>query len=165
MGLEAFIAVLREYGILLLADIRTVPRSRTNPQYNLDSLPAALAAEGISYRHFPRLGGLKGRRKDQPGGAAPNTARRNTSFRNYADYALTPPFTEGLDELMAVVPAPKASMCAEAVWWRCHRRIVSDYLLLRGVPVLDTIPPNPPTPHEMTPFAHSQSDGAIHYAE
>lgn len=164
MGLEAFIAVLREYEIVLLADIRTVPRSRTNPQYNLDNLPAALAAEGISYQHFPLLGGLRGRRKDLAGGASPNTAWRNPGFRNYADYALTPPFSEGLDELIAAVPAPKAIMCAEAVWWRCHRRIVSDYLLLRGVPVLDIIPPAPSTPHEMTPFAHLQPDGTIHYA-
>jgi uncharacterized protein (DUF488 family) len=163
LSLDAFIALLRQYDIGLLADIRTVPRSRTNPQYNLDTLPAALAAAGISHTHLAALGGLRGRRKDLPSGESPNGAWRNRSFRNYADYALTAAFRAGLDELIALAAAPLAIMCAEAVWWRCHRRIVADYLLLRGVPVLDLMPPAPPTPHELTPFARPQPDGSILY--
>ena len=81
----------------------------------------------------------------------------------YADYALTPPFRAGLDELLALARVPTAIMCAEAVWWRCHRRIVADYLLLRGVPVIDIVPPAPATPHQLTPFARPQQDGTIRY--
>ncbi len=158
-----FIAVLQSYGIGLLADIRTVPRSRTNPQYNLDALPAALAEAGIGYTHLARLGGLRGRRKDLPAGESPNGAWQNTSFRNYADYALTPAFAGGLAELIALATGPTAIMCAEAVWWRCHRRIVADYLLVRGVPVRDLIPPAPPEAHKLTPFACVQPDGTILY--
>jgi uncharacterized protein (DUF488 family) len=160
---DEFIAVLRGHGIGLLVDIRTVPRSRTNPQYNQDVLPAALAEAGIGYAHLARLGGLRGRRKDLPVGESPNGAWRNDSFRNYADYALTPAFAAGLDELIALATGPSAIMCAEAVWWRCHRRIVADYLLVRGVPVLDLIPPAPPEAHTLTPFARVQPDGTILY--
>jgi uncharacterized protein (DUF488 family) len=163
LPLDAFIALLRQYDIGLLVDIRTVPRSRTNPQYNLDTFPAALAEAGIRHTHLVALGGLRGRRKDLPPGESPNAAWRNTSFRNYADYALTPAFRAGLDELIALATAPLAIMCAEAVWWRCHRRIVADYLLLRDMPVLDLMPPAPPTPHELTPFARPQPDGSILY--
>ncbi len=161
--LGTFVAVLHDAGVRMLADIRTVPRSRTNPQYNLDSLPPALAAAGIRYAHLARLGGLRGR-ADLPQGLSPNTAWRNTSFRNYADYALTSAFRQGLAELETLAAAgPVAIMCAEAVWWRCHRRIVADYLLLAGVPVFDIVPPAPPTPHELTSFAVPQPDGTIHY--
>jgi uncharacterized protein (DUF488 family) len=158
-----FIALLLAHGIRQVADIRTVPRSRTNPQYNQDTLPATLAAAGIGYTHLARLGGLRGRRKDLPPGESPNGAWENPSFRNYADYALTPAFGAGLDELLALATTPTAIMCAEAVWWRCHRRIVADYLLLRGVPVLDLIPPGPPEPHQLTAFARPQPDGTILY--
>jgi uncharacterized protein (DUF488 family) len=163
LPLDAFVAVLRDVGALTLADIRTVPRSHTNPQYNLDSLPASLAVEGIEYVHLARLGGLRGRAV-LPQSSSPNTAWRNSSFRNYADYALTPDFRLGLAELEALaVGRAVAIMCAEAVWWRCHRRIVADYLLVAGVPVFDVIPPAPPEPHVLTPFAVPQADGAIHY--
>jgi uncharacterized protein (DUF488 family) len=158
------VAALHGAGVHLLADIRTVPRSRTNPQYNLDTLPAALDAAGIGYAHLARLGGLRGRISLQ--GTSPNTAWRNPSFRNYADYALTAPFREGLAELKALAGAgPVAIMCAEAVWWRCHRRIVADYLLVAGVEVMDIVPPAPPEPHQLTPFAIPQAGGAIYYPD
>jgi hypothetical protein len=162
LPLEDFLSLLRTYGIVVLADIRTVPRSRANPQYNAEPFAAALAARGVRYAHLARLGGLRGR-QDLPRGASPNDGWQNTSFRNYADYALTPPFREGLDELLALADSPTALMCAEAVWWRCHRRIVADYLLLRGVPVFDLVPPAPPAPHQLTAFARPQPDGAIWY--
>ena len=113
--------------------------------------------------HLARLGGLRGRRKDLPNGVSPNDGWHNTSFRNYADYALTPPFREGLDELLALTTSPTAIMCAEAVWWRCHRRIVADYLITRGVTVFDIVPPAAAKPHQLTLFAQPQSDGTILY--
>lgn len=158
-----FVALLHTHGIVVLADIRTVPRSRTNPQYNAETLPDALAAEGVRYAHLARLGGLRGRNADLPRGTSPNAGWQNVSFRNYADYALTAPFGDGLAELLALADGPTAIMCAEAVWWRCHRRIVADYLLVRDVPVLDLIPPAPARPHQLTPFAQPQPDGTILY--
>jgi hypothetical protein len=163
LPLDTFVATLHDIGALTLADIRTVPRSRTNPQYNLDSLPASLAASGIRHVHLARLGGLRGRTAFTQG-ESPNSAWRNASFRNYSDYALTPAFREGLAELEALAAeGPVAIMCAEAVWWRCHRRIVADYLLVAGVQVLDVIPPSAPEPHILTPFAVPQADGTIRY--
>ncbi|HEY8291342.1 MAG TPA: DUF488 domain-containing protein [Thermomicrobiales bacterium] len=163
LPLGDFVALLHTYGITVLADIRTVPRSRTNPQYNTETLGLSLAVAGIHSVHLARLGGLRGRRKDLPSGVSPNDGWHNTSFRNYADYAMTPPFREGLDELLALAVAPTAIMCAEAVWWRCHRRIVADYLIVRGVSVLDIVPPAPAKPHALTPFARPQPDGTILY--
>jgi uncharacterized protein (DUF488 family) len=158
-------ASLHDSGVRVLADIRTIPRSRTNPQYNLDTLPAALAAADIRYAHLARLGGLRGR-TDLPQGSSPNTAWRNTSFRNYADYALTSDFRKGLAELETLAAAgPVAIMCAEAVWWRCHRRIVADYLLVAGVEVFDIVPPAPPEPHELTLFAVPQTGGTLYYQD
>ncbi|MEO8288263.1 MAG: DUF488 domain-containing protein [Chloroflexota bacterium] len=157
-------AELHNCGVRVLADIRSIPRSRTNPQYNLDSLPAFLAAAGIGYAHLALLGGLRGRTGLQ--GTSPNIAWRNTSFRNYADYALTFDFRKGLAELETLVAAgPVAIMCAEAVWWRCHRRIVADYLLVAGVEVFDIVPPSPPEPHELTLFAVPQTGGTIYYQD
>ncbi|MBF6614338.1 MAG: DUF488 domain-containing protein [Chloroflexi bacterium] len=155
-------AALHNSGVQVLADIRSIPRSRVNPQYNLDALPAFLAAVGIGYAHLARLGGLRGRSDLQ--GTSPNTGWRNTSFRNYADYALTSDFRKGLAELETRAAAgPVAIMCAEAVWWRCHRRIVADYLLAAGVEVFDVIPPAPPALHKLTLFAVLQTDGTIYY--
>ena len=154
--------LLREAGADLVADVRTVPRSRTNPQFNADTLPAALAAEGEGYRHLARLGGLRGRRK----GAAPspNGFWQNASFRNYADYALTAEFRAGLDELRGLAgPHTCAIMCAEAVWWRCHRRIIADYLLAAGEPVLHIMGRGHIVPASMTPGAQPQADGTILY--
>ena len=163
LPLTDFLALLQAYAVGVLADIRTVPRSRANPQYNAEPLDDALAAQGVRYVHLARLGGLRGRRQDLPHGRSPNDGWQNASFRHYADYALTPPFRAGLDELLALASVPTAIVCAEAVWWRCHRRIVADYLLVRGVPVLDIVPPVPATPHQLTPFAQPQRDGTILY--
>ncbi|MGI8687245.1 MAG: DUF488 domain-containing protein [Thermomicrobiales bacterium] len=163
LPLADFLTLLNAYEIAVLADIRTVPRSRTNPQYNAETLGEPLAAHGIRYVHLTRLGGLRGRRKDLQSGMSPNDSWQNTSFRNYADYAMTPPFRAGLDELLALAAGPTAIMCAEAVWWRCHRRIVADYLITRGATVFDIVPPAPAKPHQLTPFAQPQSDGTILY--
>src|ERR1035437_4160598 len=121
-SIEEFIALLEEHAIELLADVRTVPRSRTNPQFNRDTLPGTLKRHGIEYVHLAALGGLRGRRKDQQ--PSPNTFWENASFRNYADYAETDPFRDGLTELIHFARTQRtAYMCSEAVWWRCHRRI------------------------------------------
>ena len=135
-----FVALLREAEVGVVADVRTVPRSRTNPQFNKDALPDALAGYQIGYEHVAELGGLRGR---QRGGApSPNGFWDNASFRNYADHALTEPFRAGLARLRALgAERPCAIMCAEAVWWRCHRRIVADYLLAEGEAVLHILGP------------------------
>ncbi|HET8701478.1 MAG TPA: DUF488 domain-containing protein, partial [Nitrococcus sp.] len=120
--LDELHALLRGFGISVLADIRTLPRSRHNPQFNGDTLPAALRPWGIHYAHLPRLGGLRRARKDSA-----NTAWRNESFRGFADYMLTADFEAGLAELHALLAqGTVALMCAEAVPWRCHRSLIAD---------------------------------------
>jgi len=157
------VALLHENRIDLLVDIRTVPRSRTNPQFNMDSLPAALAAAGIGYCHIARLGGLRHRPKGAP--PSRNTLWRNEAFRNYADYAATDAFRTGLDELGGLAKDHRcAIMCAEAVWWRCHRRIVADYLLQRGCSVLHLMTRGKVEAARLTPGAKPQADGTIAYA-
>ena len=158
------IGLLRENGVDTLVDVRSVPRSRTNPQFNTDALPEPLAAAGISYFHLRALGGLRHR----PAGAppSPNGAWRTEAFRNYADYALTPAFRAGLDELCALAAGHRcAIMCAEAVWWRCHRRIVADYLLVRGVAVSHVMGPGKLDQARLTPGAGPRDDGTILYPE
>ena len=128
---EAFVHLLHAAGVTLVVDIRSIPHSRTNPQYNQDTLPATLAAFNIDYIHLPELGGLRHKSKTVAEGT--NGFWENASFRNYADYALTPEFKDGLDKLIALGRKQRcAIMCSEAVWWRCHRRIVADYLLAHG---------------------------------
>jgi len=127
------IALLNEAGADLLVDVRTVPRSRFNPQFNVDAFPETLRAAEIGYRHFPALGGLRHRLKGAP--PSPNGLWQNEAFQAYADYAMTAPFRAALDELCGLAQNHVcAIMCAEAVWWRCHRRIVSDYLLTQVSP-------------------------------
>jgi uncharacterized protein (DUF488 family) len=161
--LDEFTALLREAGVDLVVDIRTVPRSRANPQYNRETLADQLRLVGIGYRHVAALGGLRGRRKD---GASANTLWRNDGFRNYADYAATPAFRAGLAELRALerdrVPA---LMCAEAVWWRCHRRIVADYLLAAGDEVVHIMGAGKLEPAQLTPGAEPRPDGTLVYGE
>ena len=129
--LSELMDLLREAQIELLVDVRSVPRSRTNPQFNIDVLPEALAAAGVGYVHLPALGGLRHRRKTTM--PSPNALWQNASFRNYADYAGTEAFRVGIEELEALGRDKScAIMCAEAVWWRCHRRIIADYLLATG---------------------------------
>lgn len=160
--LDEFVALLRQVQINLLADIRSIPRSRAVPQFNTDTLPAELASEGIQYRHLAALGG----RRHHPKGAPPshNQYWRVLAFRNYADYAETAAFRSGLDELLAMARDHRvAIMCAEAVWWRCHRRIVADYLLSRGVAVEHIMAIGKVTPATLTPGAVVRPDQTIQY--
>ncbi|MEA3202281.1 MAG: hypothetical protein QOE90_3709 [Thermoplasmata archaeon] len=145
---EAFLDLLVQNGIQRVVDVRTLPRSRHNAWTSVDALPGILAARGISHAHLPTLGGL---RKPRP--ESPNGAWRNESFRGYADHMRTPEFEEGLATLLrGAAREPTAIMCAEAVPWRCHRSLIADALLARGVEVLDIID-GPAKPHRMTPFA------------
>jgi uncharacterized protein (DUF488 family) len=150
LPIEEFIALLHGYGIKCLADIRTVPRSRHNPQFNHDALCGALTASGIAYVKMPALGGLRHTRKDSP-----NTGWRNKSFRGYADYMQTEEFAEGLTKLISLSRQERtAIMCAEAVPWRCHRSLVADALNVRGIPVVEILSQTSRRPHKLTPFAH-----------
>jgi uncharacterized protein (DUF488 family) len=161
-SLEELIALLREAGVDLLVDIRTVPRSRFNPQFNADTLPATLETAGIAYRHMQALGGLRHR----PKGASPspNGLWQNEAFQAYADYALTPAFRVALDALRHLAESHTvAIMCAEAVWWRCHRRIVADYLLADGEDVRHIMAPGKIEPASLTLGAEQRQDGAILY--
>ena len=130
-------------------DVRTIPRSRHNPQFNRENLPASLQAAGIAYRHMPGLGGLRHASKDSI-----NTAWRNSSFRGFADYMQTDAFRESLDELIEfAAKAATAIMCAEAVPWRCHRSLIADALTARGIPVTEILSATNARLHSMTPFA------------
>jgi uncharacterized protein (DUF488 family) len=158
------IALLREAGVDCLVDVRSVPRSRANPQFNADALPGPLTAAGIGYNHLAALGGLRHHPKGAP--PSPNTLWRNDSFRNYADYAMTPAFRAGLDELCALARDRRcAIMCAEAVWWRCHRRIIADYLLARGVAVAHIMGTGKHGSADLTAGARKLPDGTILYAD
>lgn len=148
----------------MVIDVRTFPRSRSNPQFNIEILPAALRARRIDYEHWASLGG---RRKRQAG-IDPETNRywENQSFHNYADYALLPEFREAIDALAALSRDRRlALMCSEAVWWRCHRRIIADYLLARGLEVLHIMDAGKLTPAKMTPGAVAASASQIEYPE
>jgi uncharacterized protein (DUF488 family) len=161
-SVDEFVGLLTEAGADAIADVRTVPRSRTNPQFNFDAFPPALAARAIAYRHFAALGGLRSRARGAA--ASPNPFWKNASFRNYADYAMTPEFRDGLAELRALGDRRTcAIMCAEAVWWRCHRRIIADYLLAEGQPVRHILGPGHIDPATMTRGALVQEDGTILY--
>jgi uncharacterized protein (DUF488 family) len=147
--IEEFTRMLQAHGIRQLVDVRTIPRSRHNPQFNRENLPAGLQTVGIEYRHLPGLGGLRHPRKDSI-----NTAWRNASFRGYADYMQTSEFGENLDQLIQLASvAPTAIMCAEAVPWRCHRSLIADALMARGIPVLEILSVTKTQPHAITPFA------------
>ena len=156
-----FVELLREARVNMVVDVRTVPRSRTNPQFNRDIVPESLAAYQIGYEHVSELGGLRSRKnRDRP---SPNLFWENESFRNYADHALTDEFRTGLAALTAIgsrsVPA---IMCAEAVWWRCHRRIIADYLLAQGNTVLHILGPGKIEPAKLTDGARLTEAGVIY---
>lgn len=147
--IEEFIDLLRQHGITRVVDIRTVPKSRHNPQYWGDALEASLSEAGIGYSYIKALGGLRPKQQESP-----NSAWRNDSFRNYADHMLTDEFASGLEELMELASGDScAIMCAEAVPWRCHRRLVADALLVRGYTVPEIISTATPKEHQLTPFA------------
>jgi uncharacterized protein (DUF488 family) len=155
------VAILRAHGVDELVDIRTIRRSRANPQFGEARLRAALARRGVSYRVIAALGGRRGKPKQPPRLA--NDAWQHSAFRNYADYAETPEFRAGLAELMAEAKRQTvAIMCAEAVWWRCHRRIVADHLIAHHVPVLHLMSEHAATVATPTPFAVIRRD-RVHY--
>jgi uncharacterized protein (DUF488 family) len=147
--IDAFIALLAAHEVDCLADVRTVPKSRHNPQFAGDALAASLAAAGIDYRPFPGLGGFRRASADSP-----NAGWRNASFRGYADYMMTPAFAGNLDALIELGrSATVAAMCAEAVPWRCHRSLIADALLVRGIASEEIVSEAKTQPHRLTPFA------------
>lgn len=155
--------MLQAAGVRLLVDVRSIPRSRTNPQYNLDRLPDELAPWQIAHRYVAALGGRRPKSRDVP--PQINAFWRNQSFHNYADYALSEAFRSGLDELTEAAAAERAAiMCSEAVWWRCHRRIIADYLLLDGCQVFHLMSADRTEPATMTPGAvPANGDGGVTY--
>jgi uncharacterized protein (DUF488 family) len=159
-AIDEFISLLEENESQLLVDVRAWPGSKRYPQFNNDALAESLNAHGIRYEHFPELGG---KRKSKPDSR--NTAWRNVSFRGYADYMETEQFEKGIQRLLDVAAeaGPAAIMCAEAVWWRCHRSLIADYLKARGVEVLHVLGANKVEPHPYTSAARIVN-GELSYA-
>jgi uncharacterized protein (DUF488 family) len=149
-SIDEFISLLKENDIKLLADVRTLPGSKRCPQFNKEALAESLSSHGIRYEHFPELGGRRKSNLDSR-----NTAWRNASFRGYADYMETEQFQKGIQRLLDVAAeaGPTAIMCAEAVWWRCHRSLIADYLKARGAEVLHILGVNKVEPHPYTSAA------------
>jgi uncharacterized protein (DUF488 family) len=149
--IATFIELLKTHGISQVADVRRFAGSRRQPQFGSEPLEQSLRAQEIGYRHLAALGG----RRRRSGGPSPNTGWRVESFNAYADFMATNEFELGLEELMAwALRRPTTLMCAEALPWRCHRRLIADALVARGWQVLDILSPRPAKPHELTPFAH-----------
>src|SRR5215472_712624 len=159
--IDVFISLLEENGISLVADVRMFPGSKRYPQFGREALAKSLSEHGIGYEHLPELGG---RRKAKPD--SKNTAWRNEAFRGYADYIETEEFRNGIGRLvdLAEKTGPIAIMCAEAVWWRCHRSLISDYLKVRGVEVLHILDQGKVEPHPFTSVARIVN-GELSYAE
>ena len=156
--IDEVIGWLRAHQISLLIDVRTVPRSRYNPQFNMDTLVQSLRNAWLQYRHLPELGGLRKPKKDSL-----NDGWRNASFRGYADYMQTDEFLKALEALMAESRLqPTAIMCAEAVPWRCHRSLIADVLVSRGWEIRHIMSPEKATPHVLTSFAHFE-EGTLTY--
>jgi uncharacterized protein (DUF488 family) len=146
--------MLRAHGVERLVDVRTVPRSRHNPQFNRDALQETMPRSGIDYLHMPDLGGLRRPRPDSP-----NAGWRNASFRGYADYMQTPEFRTAIEQLIELsAECSTAIMCAEAVPWRCHRSLIADALSVRCIPVEEIVDERRSRPHRLTPWA--KPDGA-----
>jgi uncharacterized protein (DUF488 family) len=159
-----FVALLREARIECVVDVRRFPMSRRHPQFNAEPLAATLAAAGIGYRHVPALGGRRGKRAD--GRESPHNLWREEAFRHYADYAETEAFRGALDELIDIAGDKRiAIMCAEAVWWRCHRRLIADYLLASGIAVAHILDRGKIEPATITPGAEIRPDRSILYRE
>ena len=147
--INEFIELLTAHGVQHLVDVRTIPRSRHNPQFNSDNLSASLAEVGLHYTHVAGLGGLRHTTADSP-----NKGWRNTSFRGYADYMQTDEFNASLEQIIEMADKESiALMCAEAVPWRCHRSLVADALLARGIVAQELVNPKKKEPHKLTPFA------------
>ncbi len=161
-ALGAFVGLLREADVRLVVDVRTVPRSRSNPQYDSNALAASLSEFHIGYEHIAALGGLRGRQPEVP--PATNGYWENQSFHNYADYAASEGFRLGLDRLRKMGHRERCTiMCAETLWWRCHRRIIADYLIAAGETVLHILGPGQIKPAELTPAARLWPDGMLTY--
>jgi uncharacterized protein (DUF488 family) len=161
-SIEEFAGLLKNAGVNLVADVRTVPRSRTNPQYNRDVLPQTLSEFQIDYEHIAALGGLRGHRHDVSEGV--NAFWQNQSFHNYADYAMSDGFRDGLTRLRDLGHTMRcAIMCAEAVWWRCHRRIITDYLISAGETVFHILGDNRVEEARLTKAAIVGPNGALVY--
>jgi uncharacterized protein (DUF488 family) len=158
LSIANFLERLAVHGVKQLADVRTIPRSRRYPHFEEGALAASLGAAGIAYRHFPSLGGLRRPRPDST-----NTAWQHPGFRGYADYMATAAFEAGLDSLLDFArAAPTAVMCAEARWWQCHRRLLADAVLARGLAVAHIMGTGAAVPHEFTPFS-SVRNGRVAY--
>ena len=146
---DEFVALLAAHDVRLLVDVRTIPRSRRNPQFNSDRLSQTLRQTGIQYVHLPALGGLR-----RPSPHSVNLGWRNESFRGYADYMQTLAFSSALEQLIELASsAPTAIMCAEAVPWRCHRSLIGDALVVRGIEAAEIVSTTRMTPHTLTSFA------------
>ena len=148
--IDEFIHLLKSHDVARIIDVRTVPRSRFNPQFDVAQLPASLRNAGIEYTHLPGLGGLRKPRRDSANGGW-----RNASFRGYADHMQSAVFKESLEQCLALAKTERvALMCAEAVPWRCHRSLIADALVARGVDALEIVSDARVRPHVLTPFAH-----------
>lgn len=160
--IDEFRELLSAAAIQLVADVRSMPRSRRNPQFNIEVLPHSLGEVGIRYQHLAELGGRRHRRRDEP--ASPNTFWQHEAFRNYADYAMTAAFADGMAKLRELAGLTTcAVMCSEAVWWRCHRRIISDYLLTQEFNVLHILGLHRIEAAVLTPGARPLADGTLLY--
>jgi Protein of unknown function, DUF488 len=158
--IDEFIELLRQHGVERLVDIRTIPRSRRNPQFNSEALAKSLEDKGIGYVHLKELGGLRHPRHDSI-----NTGWRNDGFRGYADYMQTAEFEEALRRLLELCEGKRcAAMCAEAVPWRCHRSLLADALVARGIPVEHILSGSRRDVHSLTPFARIEN-GRVTYPE
>jgi uncharacterized protein (DUF488 family) len=154
--------ILEKYEIRALIDVRAIPRSRTNPQFNCDAMPAPLGRRGIDYQHFPELGGRRSRQREI--GKSPNLYWQNQSFRNFADYAMTDGFRQGFARLKRLGEEKLCTiMCSEVLWWRCHRRIITDYLILAGEAVAHIYDSDKVEEAKPTPAARPTPDGKIVY--
>ncbi|HEY2446772.1 MAG TPA: DUF488 domain-containing protein [Rhizomicrobium sp.] len=155
---ESFLALLRAHGITQIVDVRSIPKSKHNPQFARETLARSLRARRINYRWLPALGGLRHARKDSP-----NTGWRNASFRSFADHMATEEFASGLSTLEKVTATRRSAiMCAEAVPWRCHRSLVADALVLQGWTVRHIVSGITAKPHTLTPFLR-RSGGKLVY--
>jgi uncharacterized protein (DUF488 family) len=153
--IDDFIHLLKSHGVQRVVDIRTLPRSRFNPHFDISRLPALLETAHIHYTHLPGLGGLR-----RPHPDSPNAGWRNKSFRGYADYMQTADFNRSLERCLELAGVERiALMCAEAVPWRCHRSLVADALVVRGIDALEIASDSRVRPHTVTPFA--RVDGAV----
>lgn len=155
---EVFGKLLKQHAVVQIADVRLIPKSSRHPHFARERLAPFLRDRGIAYRHFPDLGGHRRPRADSI-----NTAWRVEAFQGYADHMRTDGFRTGIEQLLTFsVTGRTAVMCAEAVWWQCHRRLLADALLVRGVPVLHIFPSAGPKPHELSEFAREIAGEVIY---